>query len=155
ASRRTIERRVGSDNAANTTSKRSGAVTGIAGVLPAVRPADISQTRYLTEHLTTVKEGPGDCEHAPAFGPVPVSGRAGVGDSVELVVERAGPGAAQVQRPGFRVSGDRRWLSAGAGDGLVRAQLAFEVDQWPVGYERAELFRIADLVLGHLAGLDE
>src|SRR5215471_17788902 len=51
ASRRTIERRVGSDRAAKTTSNRSGAVT----VIVAVPPADTSQTRYLTESLTTVK----------------------------------------------------------------------------------------------------
>src|SRR6516165_5171245 len=51
ASRRTIERRVGSDKAAKTTSNRSGAVTGIV----AVPPADTSQLRYLTEYLNTVK----------------------------------------------------------------------------------------------------
>src|SRR3954469_24245027 len=51
ASRRTIERRVGSDKAAKTTSNRSGAVTGIV----AVPPADISQTRYLTDFLNSVK----------------------------------------------------------------------------------------------------
>src|SRR3954468_6385946 len=51
ASRRTIERRVGSDKAAKTTSNRSGAVTGIV----AVPPTDTSQTRYLTDDATTVK----------------------------------------------------------------------------------------------------
>src|SRR4051795_10030824 len=51
ANRRTIERRVGSDKAAKTTSNRSGAVTGIV----AVPPADISQTRYLTDFLNSVK----------------------------------------------------------------------------------------------------
>src|SRR3954463_3779071 len=54
ASRRTIERRVGSDKAAKTTSNRSGAVTGIV----AVPPADTSQLRYLTEHLNIVKAQP-------------------------------------------------------------------------------------------------
>src|SRR5262249_45241879 len=52
ASRRTMERRVGSDKAAKTTSNRSGAVTGIV----AVPPADTSQLGYLTEYLTTVKD---------------------------------------------------------------------------------------------------
>src|SRR6478609_1356687 len=51
ASRRTIERRVGSDKAAKTTSNRSGAVTGIS----ALRSADISQLCYLTDRATTVK----------------------------------------------------------------------------------------------------
>src|SRR2546421_7867098 len=51
ASRRTIERRVGSDKAAKTTSNRSGADT----VIVAVLPADTSQSRYLTDRLTTVK----------------------------------------------------------------------------------------------------
>src|SRR5215210_7373680 len=50
ASRRTIERRVGSDKAAKTTSNRSGTVTGIV----AVPPPDTSQTRYLTEYLNVV-----------------------------------------------------------------------------------------------------
>jgi hypothetical protein len=54
ASRRTIERRVGSDKAAKTTSNRSGAVTGIV----AVPPVDTSQLRYLTEYLNIVKSGP-------------------------------------------------------------------------------------------------
>src|SRR5687768_4087319 len=54
ASRRTIERRVGSDRAAKTTSNRSGAVT----VIDAVAPADTSQVSYLTEQLHVVK-GPG------------------------------------------------------------------------------------------------
>src|SRR5215472_16601004 len=48
ASRCTIERRVGSDRAAKTTSKRSGAVKGIV-----VSRADTSQTRYLTQRATT------------------------------------------------------------------------------------------------------
>src|SRR4051795_9904254 len=51
ASRRTIERRVGSDKAAKTTSNRSGAVTGIF----ALPPSDTSQTRYLTDYVSTVK----------------------------------------------------------------------------------------------------
>src|SRR6266571_4020473 len=51
ANRRTIERRVGSDKAAKTTSSRSGAVTGIV----AVPPADTSQCRYLTDLLNMVK----------------------------------------------------------------------------------------------------
>src|SRR3954447_18105027 len=50
ANRRTIERRVGSDKAAKTTSNRSGAVTVIA-----VAPAYISQIGYLTESLHVVK----------------------------------------------------------------------------------------------------
>jgi len=45
ANRRTIERRVGSDKAAKTTSNRSGAVT----VIVAVAPVDTSQNSYLTE----------------------------------------------------------------------------------------------------------
>jgi hypothetical protein len=49
ANRRTIERRVGSDKAAKTTSNRSGAVTVIVAVIVAVAPADISQVSYLTE----------------------------------------------------------------------------------------------------------
>src|SRR3954453_10639058 len=52
ASRRTIERRVGSDKAEKTTSKRSGAVT----VIAAVAPANISQDGYLTERLHRVKQ---------------------------------------------------------------------------------------------------
>src|SRR5215218_3874008 len=52
ASRRTIERRVGSDNAAKTTSNRSEAVT----VIVAVPPTRTSQTSYLTEHLNEVKD---------------------------------------------------------------------------------------------------
>src|SRR6478672_6837127 len=51
ASRRTIERRLGSDRAAKTTSNRSGAVTGIV-VVP---EADTSQVRYLTEARNEVK----------------------------------------------------------------------------------------------------
>src|ERR1700746_3262671 len=51
ASRRTIERRVGSDNAAKTASNRSGAITAIV----AVPPADTSQVSYLTETLNIVK----------------------------------------------------------------------------------------------------
>src|SRR5687768_10228996 len=51
ASRRTIERRVGSDRAAKTTSNRSGALT----VIDAVAPADTSQVGYLTEQLHVVK----------------------------------------------------------------------------------------------------
>src|SRR4051794_33501592 len=62
ASRRTIERRVGSDKAAKTTSNRSGAVTGIV----AVPPADTSQIRYLTESLNTVKR-PACCTGATRF----------------------------------------------------------------------------------------
>src|SRR5439155_6962859 len=54
ASRRTIERRVGSDKAEKTTSNRSGAVTGIV----AVPPADTSQSRYLTEYLNIVNGRP-------------------------------------------------------------------------------------------------
>src|SRR4051812_16476674 len=54
ARRRTIERRVGSDKAAKTTSNRSGAVT----VIVAVPPADSSQAGYLTEYLNKVKTGP-------------------------------------------------------------------------------------------------
>src|SRR5215212_7884289 len=50
ASRRTIDRRVGSDKAAKTTSNRSGTVTGMA----AVPLADTSQSRYLTECLNIV-----------------------------------------------------------------------------------------------------
>jgi hypothetical protein len=45
ANRRTIERRVGSDKAAKTTSNRSGAVT----VIVVVDPGDISQIGYLTD----------------------------------------------------------------------------------------------------------
>jgi hypothetical protein len=45
ANRRTIERRVGSDKAAKTTSNRSGAVT----VIVVVDPEDISQIGYLTD----------------------------------------------------------------------------------------------------------
>src|SRR5215207_6080545 len=52
ANRRTIERRVGSDKAAKTTSNRSGAATLIAA--PVRR--DISYIGYLTERLHTVKE---------------------------------------------------------------------------------------------------
>src|SRR3954470_8948707 len=66
ASRRTIERRVGSDKAAKTTSNRSnrsGAVTGIVAVLP----ADTSQVRYLTERLSAVKAFP--CRWRPARPP--------------------------------------------------------------------------------------
>src|SRR3954451_7920571 len=62
ARRRTIERRVGSDKAANTTSNRSGAVTGIAA-LPAVRT---SQVCYLTERVSAVKGAP---EYPDAGGP--------------------------------------------------------------------------------------
>src|ERR1700730_17807946 len=51
ANRRTIERRVGSDKAAKTTSNRSGAVT----VIVAVPPADTSQIGYLTDWLHIVK----------------------------------------------------------------------------------------------------
>src|SRR6478672_1060690 len=51
ASRRTIERRVGSDKAAKTTSNRSGAITAIGGV----PSTDTSQICYLTDCLTTVK----------------------------------------------------------------------------------------------------
>src|SRR4029450_13259401 len=54
ANRRTIERRVGSDKAAKTTSNRSGAVT----VIVAVAPADTSQIGYLTEWLHIVKDAP-------------------------------------------------------------------------------------------------
>src|SRR3954471_24913069 len=50
ASRRTIERRVGSDKAAKTTSNRSGAVTGIVAVLP----FGTSQSRYLTGYANIV-----------------------------------------------------------------------------------------------------
>src|SRR5215218_1380050 len=53
AKRRTIERRVGSDNAAKTTSNRSGAIT----VIAKVAPADTSQDSYLTHGVNTVKRG--------------------------------------------------------------------------------------------------
>src|SRR6476661_8747635 len=53
ANRRTIERRVGSASAANTTSNRSGAVI----VIGRPAPADTSQDGYLTERLHTVKDG--------------------------------------------------------------------------------------------------
>src|SRR5258708_23143097 len=52
ANRRTIERRVGSDKAAKTTSNRSGSVT----VIVAVAPVDTSQISYLTEWLYIVKD---------------------------------------------------------------------------------------------------
>src|SRR6187401_169920 len=52
ANRRTIERRVGSDRAAKTTSNRSGAVTAII----AASRADTSQVGYLTEWLHIVKD---------------------------------------------------------------------------------------------------
>src|SRR3954468_3828511 len=51
ASRRTIERRVGSERAAKTTSNRSGAAT----VMGALAPADTSQIGYLTQRLNDVK----------------------------------------------------------------------------------------------------
>src|SRR4051812_11471066 len=51
ANRRTIERRVGSDNAAKTASNRSGAVT----VIGAVAREGTSQVGYLTERLHAVK----------------------------------------------------------------------------------------------------
>src|SRR5580765_2169659 len=54
ASRRTIERRVGSDKAANTTSNRSGAVTVMVGIVP----VNTSQGGYLTERLHRVKDVP-------------------------------------------------------------------------------------------------
>src|SRR5262249_54778061 len=60
ASRRTIERRVGSDNAAKTTSNRSEAVT--VAVIVAVPPADISRESYLTNQLTLVNAGGTMCE---------------------------------------------------------------------------------------------
>lgn len=50
ANRRTIERRVGSDKAAKTTSKRSGAVTDIVAA-----SLDTSSVSYLTHSLHTVK----------------------------------------------------------------------------------------------------
>src|SRR5580700_5537925 len=52
ANRRTIERRVGSDKAAKTTSNRSGVVT----VMVAVAPVDTSQSSYLTEWLYKVNQ---------------------------------------------------------------------------------------------------
>src|SRR5262245_56249428 len=71
ASRRTIERRVGSDKAAKTTSNRSGAVTGI-GAIPL---ADTSQLRYLTEYLTIVKDaGRVDAAHRQMSSPVATMG---------------------------------------------------------------------------------
>src|SRR5690348_16232810 len=74
ARRRTIERRVGSDNAANTTSNLSGAVTGIV----AASWTSTSQICYLTEvlnlvkhHIGRVRSGSGSCCHprgAPTTG---------------------------------------------------------------------------------------
>src|SRR6188472_2456620 len=51
ANRRTIDRRVGSDKAAKTTSNRSGAIT----VIGTVASADTSQISYLTDQLHIVK----------------------------------------------------------------------------------------------------
>src|SRR5262245_1459202 len=53
ASRRTIERRVGSDSAANTASNRSGAAGAFTGIAAVLR-ADTSQDSYITERLTLV-----------------------------------------------------------------------------------------------------
>src|SRR3954468_6069469 len=80
ASRRTIERRVGSDKAAKTTSNRSGAVTGIV----AVPRAHTSQHGYLTECLSIVKGWP-TCLRPGGSLPL---GQGGVGARPEVLVDR-------------------------------------------------------------------